>query len=183
MVKLGGGTLLISDPFLKDPQFIRSVVLLCENNEEGSIGFIINKLSNQTLDKLLPEFADFSLPVYYGGPVQTNTLHFIHTAPNLISNGQEIYKNIYWGGNFEQLVSAIKNNQLDANYIKFFLGYSGWGKNQLQGELDEKTWLTAMTTKDLIFNTVPELIWKQAIALLGKEYQEIINYPIDPQLN
>ncbi len=177
------GTVLISDPFLKDPNFIRTVVFLCYHRNEGSFGFVLNRLYEQTLAELLPNLEGFPIPVYYGGPVQKDTLHFIHSLPKLIPDGQEITDGIFWGGNFEQVLYMIRNHTLDTNRIRFFLGYSGWSHGQLDGELEEKSWLTINGNKQLVFHPKPEAAWKDAVRMLGPAYEEIINYPIDPQLN
>ena len=183
MIEPGPGILLIADPFLKDPNFLRTVVLLCDHTADGSFGFVLNKKIAQTLNELLVNFDDFKLPVYYGGPVQTDTIHFVHQYPDLIPDSVKVSNDIYWGGNFETVAALIKNNSINPNKIKFFIGYSGWGKEQLTGELDEKSWLTVTATKKLVFTTPPTDVWKGSLQHLGGEYEMMVNFPIDPQLN
>ena len=183
MIEAGPGILLIADPFLKDPNFLRTVVLLCDHTAEGSFGFVLNKKIEQTLNELLNNFDGFQLPVYYGGPVQTDTIHFVHQYPGLIPDAVKISNDIYWGGNFETVSALIKNNSINPNKIKFFIGYSGWGNGQLSGELDEKSWLTVAATKNLVFNTQPAEVWKGSLEHLGGDYEMLVNFPIDPQLN
>ena len=162
---------------------MRTVVFLCDHRDEGSFGFVLNRPYEQTLDQLLPGLEGFTIPVYYGGPVQKDTLHFIHSQPLSIKDGTEITDGMYWGGDFQEVISMIKNRTLDTTQIRFFLGYSGWSNGQLDEELSEKSWLTAMGTQRLVFHPNPEIAWKDAVRMLGKEYEPIINYPIDPQLN
>lgn len=183
MIDPGPGILLIADPFLKDPNFLRTVVLLCEHTAEGSFGFVLNKQIDNTLDELLNGFDGFKFPVYYGGPVQTDTIHFIHQYPDLIPDAYKISDDIYWGGNFETVAELIKNDVIHADKIKFFLGYSGWGTGQLGEEMQEKSWLTVATTKKLTFNTAPAEVWKSSLKQLGGDYEMLVNFPIDPQLN
>ncbi|MFM6926339.1 MAG: YqgE/AlgH family protein [Ferruginibacter sp.] len=183
MIEPAAGILLIADPFLKDPNFLRTVVLLCEHQEQGSFGFVLNKLAEQTLGELVNELEGFSLPVYYGGPVQMNTLHFLHQYPDLIPESVKVSSNIYWGGNFETVTALIKSKRIDLNRIKFFIGYSGWGNGQLQDEMEEKSWLTVQATPGLVFNISHHEIWKNSLKTLGGEYERMIHYPIDPQLN
>lgn len=183
MISPGKGTLLIANPFLKDPNFIRTVVFLCEHQQEGTFGFVLNKMYPQTLDELLTDLDVKDIPTYYGGPVQQNSVHFLHQYPHLIPGGEEVFKNIYWGGNFESLLINIKTNNIDLNQIKFFLGYSGWGAGQLAGEMNEKTWLTVEASEALIFKTPPADIWKASLKALGGDYEMMINFPLDPQLN
>jgi putative transcriptional regulator len=183
MISPAAGILLIADPFLKDPHFLRSVVILCEHDTEGTVGFVLNKPFDEKLDSLMSNFEGFPLPVFYGGPVQLNTIHFLHQYPELIPGGQEIMKGIYWGGDFEIVTQLIKKNQIDLAKIRFFIGYSGWSKGQLKDELNEKTWITAKATRNLIFHPFPEKIWKDSLLQLGGEYEMMVNFPIDPQLN
>ena len=84
MIQPGPGILLIADPFLKDPNFKRTVVFLCEHQPEGTFGFVLNRLYDYKLNELVSNAGDLVLPVYYGGPVQMDTIHFLHQYPNQI---------------------------------------------------------------------------------------------------
>lgn len=183
MIEPTAGTLLIADPFLKDPNFMRTVIFLCEHQQEGSFGFVLNKRFRKNLQELVPGFEGLDFPVYYGGPVQTDTIHFLHQYPGLIEGGSEVMPGIFWGGNFESLLAMIRNNDVDENKVRFFIGYSGWSEGQLLGELDEKSWLTVGATRKLIFHTDTESVWKDSLRELGGDYEMMINFPIDPQLN
>lgn len=184
MISPAPGILLIADPFLKDPNFMRTVVFLCDHQEEGSsMGFVINKQIEQTLNDLMDGFDGFEIPVYYGGPVQTDTIHFLHQYPDKIPGGQQVMKDVYWGGDFALLSQMIKNSEVDLDKIRFFLGYSGWGTGQLDGELNEKSWLTVSATRKILFHREPDDIWKDSLKHLGGEYEIMINFPIDPSLN
>src|SRR6185295_243147 len=152
MIEPGPGILLIADPFLKDPNFLRTVVFLCEHKEEGSFGFVLNRQYQNTLDELIPELESHKIPVYYGGPVQQDTIHFLHQYPEEITGGIEVLKGVYWGGDFEKLVEMMKNKTIDANKIRFYIGYSGWSTGQLDYEMKEKSWLTVKATRQLIFH-------------------------------
>ncbi|TBR19564.1 MAG: YqgE/AlgH family protein [Chitinophagaceae bacterium] len=183
MIQPAKGVLLISEPFLKDPNFMRTVVFLCEHNDEGSIGFVLNRKYEVEVGKLMPELEDDSIPIYYGGPVQMDTIHFIHQYPDEIPGGIQVVPGVYWGGDFEILVALIKKQIIDINKIRFYIGYSGWSSGQLLDELNEKTWLTVQATRKLIFQKNDKEIWKDALKELGGEYEMLINFPIDPQLN
>jgi putative transcriptional regulator len=183
MIKLESGLLLISDPFLKDPNFMRTVVLLCEHNTEGSFGLVINRKVESTLGELIDELTGININVFYGGPVQQDTLHFIHQLPHLIPNSQPVAKDVYWSGDFEVVISKLLNGELDENKIRFYLGYSGWSNGQLEDELKEKSWLSLKATKQLVFEKDEQIIWKKSLQQMGGEYEQLINYPIDPQLN
>lgn len=183
MIEPASGVLIIADPFLKDPNFLRTVVFLCEHNAEGSFGYVLNRQYQNTLDQFLPGLDDHKLPVYYGGPVQQDSIHFLHQYPNEIPGGQEVMKGIYWGGNFDALVDVIKSSSFNPDKVRLFIGYSGWEAGQLEEELTEKTWLTVKANNKIIFQKNYDTIWKDAIKLLGGDYEMMANFPTDPQLN
>jgi putative transcriptional regulator len=131
----------------------------------------------------MDDFDGFEIPVYYGGPVQKDSIHFLHQCPELIPDSMEVIKGIYWGGNFEAVAALIKNNQIELSKIRFFLGYSGWGDGQLTDEMDKNSWLTVNATPGLVFHKQVDEIWKECLKALGGEYEMMINFPIDPQLN
>lgn len=181
--KPGKGSLLISEPFLPDPNFERTVVLLCEHNEEGSFGFVLNKASAVALDEIMEDIKDFKQPVYIGGPVQQDTLHFIHKA-DYLEGGTEISNGLYWGGNFEQLMILIESKQVKADDFRFFIGYSGWSTGQLEDELKADSWIVAnYATPDLVFSEDGENLWKAVLKQLGGRFNVYSNYPTDPRLN
>lgn len=183
MITPAPGILLIADPFLKDPNFLRTVVFLCEHKEEGSFGFVLNRKYENTLDELIPGLEDMKLPVFYGGPVQMDTIHFLHQYPDEIPGGEEVIKGVYWGGDFETVVAMLKNGIIKPERIRFYIGYSGWSDGQLNTELEEKSWLTVAGTRKLIFHRNYQEIWKDSLKQLGGDYEMMINFPIDPQLN
>ncbi|WP_207492265.1 YqgE/AlgH family protein [Aridibaculum aurantiacum] len=183
MADITPGKILIADPFLKDPNFMRTVIFLCEHQQEGSFGFVLNKEYDQQLGDLIADLEDTNFPVYFGGPVQLDTVHFLHNCPQLIPGGYPVTDGIYWGGDFQEVVQLIKSNQLSAADIRFFIGYSGWGKGQLDEEMEEKSWITGEGTQELVFPPDVNDTWKLALQQLGGEYVQLINYPIDPQLN
>lgn len=183
MILPQSNSFLIADPFLKDKSFLRSVVYLCLHNQEGSFGFTINKKTDYFLEDLMIDFDSLSIPVYAGGPVGTDTIHFLHQLPHLIPNNQKMNDNLYWGGDFDCVKELITAKKIDLSKIKFFIGYSGWSAGQLANEIEEKSWLTSCADNDIIFNSPDENIWRKSIKLLGPEFIELINYPIDPELN
>ena len=177
------GSLLISEPFLPDPNFERTVILLCEHNQDGSFGFVLNKASAVMLDEIMEDVADFNEKVYIGGPVQQDTLHFVHRQPN-IEDSIQIAEGLYWGGNFDQVLSLIDTKQVLGSDFRFFVGYSGWGEGQLNDELKADSWIVAnYATSDLVFNTHEDELWKVVLKELGGRFDVYSNYPIDPRLN
>ncbi|MFO7721148.1 MAG: YqgE/AlgH family protein, partial [Gillisia sp.] len=140
-LKPAKGLLLVAEPsIIGDASFNRSVILLAEHSESGSIGFILNKVLDFTLNDLIPEL-DKGFKVYNGGPVEQDNLYFIHKVPELIPESIEIANGIYWGGNFEVVKELILNDLINEKQIRFFLGYSGWDAQQLKDELDSNAWI------------------------------------------
>ncbi|MEJ7767369.1 MAG: YqgE/AlgH family protein, partial [Chitinophagaceae bacterium] len=121
--------------------------------------------------------------VNYGGPVQMDTIHFLHEYPSEIPGGFKVVDNVYWGGDFEIAISLIRSGRLDMNKIRFFIGYSGWSKGQLTEELNGKSWLTVTATRKLVFHKQIDEIWKDSLRHLGGEYEMLVNFPTDPRLN
>jgi putative transcriptional regulator len=177
------GRLLISVPFMNDFYFGRSVVLLTEHNEEGSIGFILNKPLDTKVDSAINDFPDFNSKLYMGGPVEKTSLFYIHTLGSLVKDSIEISKGLFWGGNFDTIKKLIETGVMSEDDIRFFVGYSGWGKNQLDKELSEKSWLVSETNVPEIMSMNPDSFWKDNIKATDKQLGVWADYPVNPSLN
>lgn len=178
------GRLLISEPFMADPNFKRSVVLLTTHDEEGTVGFILNQPEAIMLKDVMPDAWDAKNKIYFGGPVQTDSIFFIHRCYDKMLSGEPIGENLYWGGNFETLKILINTNEILDSEIKFFIGYSGWGEGQLADELKQNAWLISeIPNVDNIFTADDEKLWRDVVVNLGPKYAQIGNYPTDPRLN
>ena len=178
------GDLLISEPFLADPNFSRTVILLCEHNDEGSFGFVLNKPADVKLNELIEGSGDRKDSIYVGGPVQQNTLQFIHKNDGLIEGGIEVTDGIFWGGNFEQMLTMMESNLIKSTDIKFFVGYSGWASGQLKGELEVNSWIISRDVNiSQIFDTDVESLWKEVLNTMGGKFKIVANFPVDPRLN
>lgn len=176
------GSLLIAEPFLGDSNFERSVVLVCEHNDSGTFGLVMNNLTNLNLSDIIEEIHP-DLPVFLGGPVGQNTLHFVHRRPDLIDDSIRIMDGLYWSGNFEQIKQAVNLGTLTDRDARFFVGYSGWGEGQLENELDQKAWIVSRTDADFLFDTPADEFWRGVLKRMGGEYRAIAHYPVDPRLN
>ncbi|HEY9004975.1 YqgE/AlgH family protein [Ohtaekwangia sp.] len=182
-IKPEKGRLLISEPFLPDPNFERTVVLLCEHNEEGSFGFVVNKPSILKVNEVMEDIKKLEGIVYVGGPVQQDTLHFLHRNI-VLENAVKIQGEVYWGGDFESLITQIDTGIVQAKDIRFYLGYSGWGPGQLETELEDDSWIVCdFATDELLFDTEPSMIWKKALDSMGGRFSIYSNYPVDPRMN
>lgn len=178
------GKLLIAEPSLTgDVSFNRSVVLLAEHNDEGSVGFILNKPLEYNINDLV---TDIIIPfqVYNGGPVEQDNLYFIHRVPHLIDNSIEISDGIFWGGDFEKTVSLINKEVISEEDIRFFLGYSGWSSLQLDQELSSKSWIVVKNEyESAIIKKSSSAFWKEKMLELGGNYLLWSNAPENPSLN
>jgi putative transcriptional regulator len=177
------GNILISEPFLGDVNFERTVILICEHNEEGALGFVLNKPTVITLDSVIAEIKEFEEFLYLGGPVQQDSLHFIYRNKEYLEGSVKLADNLYWGGNYEQLTDLINDKNLDPNDFRFFLGYSGWSVGQLEDEMESKSWIMGEINSDEIFDTDPNDLWRGILKGMGGKYKMYSNYPIDPRLN
>jgi len=182
--KLKKGHLLIAEPSLiGDLSFNRSVILLADHNQEGSIGFIINKPLKYTINDLIPEI-DARFKIYNGGPVEQDNLYFIHNIPNLIPNSVEISNGIYWGGDFESTKELINSGLIGKNNIRFFLGYTGWDEKQLENEMEGNSWIVAKNLyENKIIGKSSTHFWKEQLMELGGDYLIWSNAPENPYLN
>lgn len=180
---LNKGNLLIAEPsILNDRSFNRSVILLTEHNQSGTVGFILNKPSEYLLKNLIPEL-DSNHIVYIGGPVSEDNLYFLHRVPNLIPDSIEVKDGIFWGGNFEVIQQLLIKDSISPNDIRFFLGYTGWSENQLKEEMEQISWFVKKNTYKNILTVQPKSFWKEELLKTGGEYQIWANAPKDPRLN
>lgn len=177
------GSLLLAEPFLDDPYFKRTVIVLCEHNEEGSFGFVLNNYVEVSLESMVEEMPAFETRVSIGGPVKNSNLYYIHTLGNQLEDSLPITDKLFMGGDFHQLRDLMTSGQLKENQIRFFVGYSGWAENQLQEELDAKSWFVAEGFTNELMNTHNDDLWADIVTSLGKEYEHLANYPQDPNLN
>ena len=179
-------SLMISEPFMQDPNFTRSVVLVCEHNEEGTLGLILNQPSSLFLKDAvdMDEFDSSSFPLYIGGPVGIDSLQFVHKCYDRLNSGLDLGDGLYWGGNFEALKLLIHRGEIKDDEIKFFLGYSGWSEKQLNDELNENAWIVSNNfNPDLVFVHAEENLWKEVVINLGPKYAHIAQFPVNPSWN
>jgi putative transcriptional regulator len=178
------GKILIAEPsIIGDISFNRSIILIVEHGNNGSIGFILNKPMNLNISDLIPEI-ESNFKIYNGGPVQQDNLYFIHKISDLIPESIMISAGLYWSGNFEYVLKLIKKGEINKNDIRFFLGYSGWDSNQLNNELNNNTWILSENSHNKnIITAVDEVFWKNKMLDLGGEYSLWSNAPEHPSHN
>lgn len=181
------GDLLIVEPLLDETYFKRSVILLIEHKEsEGTIGLILNKGADVVLNNVLPGIdCKHEIPLYLGGPVETDKLMYIHTLGNdIISDSLPLGNGLSVGGNFNDVMLYINSKAYDENRIKFFAGYCGWHPGQLANEIDEKTWVVAaLEDVPSAMTACGNAYWVQIVKHLGKHYRAWLNCPSEPFYN
>lgn len=178
------GRVLISDPFLRDPNFARTVVLLTEYSEMGAMGFVLNHPLQVKLGSSM--FKDLPLTTLFsGGPVQPELLHFIHTFGGALEGSIKVKEGLWWGGEFESLMEIVRTDNFDPQQFKFFIGYSGWAPGQLEMELEENAWIVGgVKAEEAIANEIDSIdLWGRTLKGLGGEYALMANFPKDPRLN
>ncbi|MAP81399.1 MAG: transcriptional regulator [Aequorivita sp.] len=183
-LKPAKGVLLVAEPsIIGDVSFNRSVVLLAEYTSKGSVGFILNKPLPYKLSDFVPE-VNSQLPVFNGGPVEQDNLYFIHCIPELIPESIEISNGIYWGGDFSAIAGLLRDDKLNKDQIRFFLGYSGWESEQLEQELEVSSWVVAPNNYNAeIIGKTENNFWKEKMLEFGGDYVLWSNAPENPSAN
>ena len=176
------GNLLISEPLTEDDFFYNSVVFLTEHSNDNVVGFIINKPTDIKINDLIDDFPLIDLKVFYGGPVATDNLYFIYRSPYRIDGSINIVSNLYWGGKFEHVKQLITDGILSSKDIRFFLGYSGWGVDQLRVELENQSWIIDKLDHSLFEYDVLGL-WQNLLCKYENKYKLWVNAPKDIRLN
>lgn len=183
MLKAKKGRLLISEPSLSDNFFFKSVVLLTHHDDEESIGLILNHPTKINLNEILNDIPLSDLPIYIGGPVEKQSLHFIHTLGNIIPDSKEIIDDIYFGGDFDKVLQLMHEKKITKHEIRFFVGYTGWGVEQLNKEIRNDAWIVETAKHELCMNYSTPKLWSDIIKTKKMEYAIWANMPKNPNLN
>ncbi len=171
--QIRAGKVLIAQPFMEDPQFKQSVIVICEHTQDGSLGFVLNKPLKMNVNELVSEFPEQEFELYFGGPVATDTIHYIHNSRDLLEDSQEISKGVFWGGDFEKLKFLIRSELIKPGDIKFFVGYSGWSSGQLEDELKGNSWFMGEMDANYAFNSHSYSLWKKVLQVKGDTFSVI----------
>ena len=177
------GRILIAEPFMQGFYFSRSIILITEHNKEETIGLVLNKTSDINTNELIDYIPNFKGILNLGGPVEPNTLHYIHTLNDFIPGSTKITDTIYYGGDIEILISLIKKNIANSNTVRFFAGYTGWAAKQLETELDENSWIVSTLEDNKIMLMNSNSAGKESVEGLGYKYRLWINIPQQPSFN
>jgi len=177
------GTILLSEPFMMDPNFKRAAVLLVDHGEDGSIGFVLNRESDVRIDELVEDFPEFDAPVYVGGPVGRDTVHYLHRRGDLLEGSDPVVKGVWWGGDYERLKFLVRHELISPRDVRFFVGYSGWSEDQLEEEMEHGSWVTAKMDPNYLFKSSPDTLWSQVMDHKGNAYSVIADMADDLKLN
>lgn len=177
------GRVLIAEPFLPGNYFNRSVIFLVACSKKGSVGFILNKQVELTVQDYISDFPDFNAPVYIGGPVSTDSIYFIHTRGDLIPGSISVLDNIFWGGDFDALKRMAEIGLILPSEVRFFLGYSGWDAGQLEREIKENSWLVNDVDGATVMKQLNMSSWAEFVRKVGDQYAIWTNFPENPALN
>lgn len=177
------GRLLVSKPFLDDPYFKRTVILLCDHNEEGSFGFVLNKYVDLDLSDIRLNLPGVGDKLAIGGPVENKNVYYLHRCGEHMPDSVHIIGDLYMGGSFDDLKILMASPDFDPNMVRFFIGYSGWSVDQLLEELNTESWYVAECDPELVMNTNTEDLWGEVLRRMGGDYANLANFPSDPTLN
>lgn len=181
-LELKQGRILISEPLLSDTYFKRSVVLITEYSDKGAIGFVLNKTVDMPLVEMVAGFPNFDATLGIGGPVEKDTIHFLHSLGEIVPNSVHVVDDIYWGGDFDTLKELIDTGIVTPSQVRFFLGYSGWSPNQLENEIKKNAWLVTQVESSKIM-LADKGFWKKTLDKLGEKYKVWSNIPENPAMN
>jgi len=163
---------LIAMPALADPNFVHTVTYICEHNEEGAMGIVISRPTDLTLGEVLDHLeiapsdsADVSVPVYSGGPVQTDRGFVIHTPVGAWESSLAVTDDIAVTTS-RDILTAIAHHEGPSRYL-LALGYAGWGAGQLEQEMADNAWLSGPADDAILFDTAADERWQKAASLLG----------------
>lgn len=182
-VKPMKGRVLIAEPFLQGPYFNRSIVFLTEHSKDGAVGFVLNKSAELYPDEVIEDLFSFQGEMYIGGPVSSNTLHYIHTLGEQVPGSVKVTDTLYWGGDFEVIKNLINAGKADHNSVKFFAGYSGWSPGQLEDEIKENSWIVSTLDDKVIMQEEVDNFWKNTMESLGEIFKMWTNFPENPSSN
>ncbi|WBB59060.1 YqgE/AlgH family protein [Streptomyces sp. WMMC500] len=185
------GRLLVATPALTDPNFTRTVVLLLDHDEEGSLGVVLNRPTPVGVSDVLRDWADLAGDpgvVFQGGPVSLDSALGLAVVPGDQGGGSSGEGPLGW----RRVHGAIGLVDLDAppellaaelGTLRIFAGYAGWGPGQLEEELDDGAWYVVESEPGDVSSPAPEGLWRAVLRRQRGELAMVATYPDDPSLN
>ena len=183
-IEPGPGVILIAHPWLPDPKFQRTVILLCEHqHEEGTFGLVLSRQLGTKVGEIVESLESTDYSLFLGGPVQPNTLHYVHQQGGVVDSAIQVQDGLYWGGDFDLIQALVLAGEVEQREIRFFAGYSGWGPGQLAEEIEEGSWILTTAPSEVIFETDHGELWRTLLRRMGGPYALLSNFPTDPRRN
>jgi putative transcriptional regulator len=176
------GTLLVASPALRDPNFLRTVVVVAEHTAEGAMGFVLNRPTPIAVTEALPHLdgvVEEGALVYLGGPVQPEAA----MALAELEDPDEAAAIAFGDIGFLRADAEPGDLQGGVRRLRVFAGYSGWGAGQLEAELEEEAWILEPARPDDVFASDPEALWSAVLERKGGSYALLARMPIDPSVN
>lgn len=177
------GDFLIAHPMLQDGYFKRAVIYLTEDNDDGSLGFVLNFKTEYLLRDLFPQIKNGNFPIFEGGPVSKDQLYYVHNLGKNLSESIQIKNDLWWGGDFFELAHMIDYGKVKSHNVKFFMGYSGWTAGQLKDELIQKAWFSNEGEAALVLQGDHKTMWGDELEKIKESYKVFSNIGFDPNLN
>ena len=175
------GQLLIAGPSLVDPNFWRTVVLVGEHSDEGALGVVLNRPSETSVGEAVPELADLAGEmgtVHVGGPVQSSAVVVLADFANPEEAGSLVLDSIGF------LSTEVDPDSLgELRRARVYVGYAGWGPGQLDGELEEGSWIVEPALAEDVFTSDPDALWSTVLRRKGGPFSVLASMPPDPSLN
>ena len=160
------GSILISTALLNNTEFEEVAIVITEYNEKGAIGYVFNQLFPRNFNELEEFKHSISVPLYAGGPVQTDMLYFMHCRPDLIEGGDLVANKVHMNGDFKKAVHLLNKGTLSIQEVRFFIGYCGWDAGELEAEIAEGSWLLTNAPVELVFSTSVYGLWNELSAAI-----------------
>jgi putative transcriptional regulator len=176
------GQLLIAGATLPDPNFARTVVLICQHGEEGALGLVLNRPGELVVGDVAPELADLTgedAVIGSGGPVQPDALLVLGEFEDASYAGMPVIGKVGLMGESRE-ISDLADVTLRA---RAFAGYAGWGPGQLDAELERDDWFVAPAGIDDIFDPDADELWSRVLDRKGGHFRVVARMPIDPSVN
>ena len=177
-----GGQLLIASPALRDPNFVRTVVLVTEHTPDGAMGFVLNRPTPIAVSDALPhlgELAGSDAFVYVGGPVQPESAMALAELEDVGNAAAIAFGDVGFlepDADPAELADGVLR-------LRIFAGYAGWGAGQLESELEEEAWILESAEPDDVFSPVPDDLWSSVLTRKGGSYAVVARMPLDPSVN
>jgi len=174
------GDFLVATESLTDPNFSGTVVLLCEHDEQGSLGLVLNRPIQVELKALLSDtdLGGCEAPVYWGGPVKADALHALRDGPPS-ADSAEVYPGLAFGGNLEELLAADAQGVA----VRFYMGYTGWSATQLEDEISQQAWHVLRPHPEHVFTTRPDALWGRLMSEVDPAWSHFRHRPENPDWN